>query len=66
MLSASEKSGGNPLSNSRHNKFCTAVDLCNLMDLGYQGPKFTRSNLRRRNANIKERLDRDFVNSQWR
>lgn len=61
MMHVGEKSGGVSLSVSKINKFVKVVDICNLMDLGFQGPAFTWSNLRKGFANIKERIDRGFA-----
>lgn len=40
------------------------IDTCQLMDLGYQGTKFTWSNGRVGAAHIKERIDRVLGNKQ--
>ncbi|XP_026385175.1 uncharacterized protein LOC113280813 [Papaver somniferum] len=41
------------------------LSFCGLIDLGSNGPKFTWNNKRAGAANIKERLDRALVNSNW-
>lgn len=65
-MRAGEKNGGNPISDSRRNKFIDAVNACNLMDLGFEGPAFAWTNLREGFANIKERIDKAFASPSWR
>jgi len=43
------------------------MDNCGLMDLGFQGPRFTWTNKSPNwQHNIKERLDRDLGNVEWK
>ena len=42
------------------------IEDCKVIDLGFQGPKFTRSNSQPGLATIRERLDRALCNSRWR
>lgn len=58
MISDDEKMGGLPLNNNRINAFRNCMDTCGLMDLGFQGPRFTWTNKSPDwHCNIKERLD---------
>jgi ribonuclease HI len=41
------------------------VDYCQLLDLGFSGPKFTWCNRQEGVSFVKERLDRGMANSQW-
>ena len=41
MIEESEKLGGNPLSVRRVRENRECMDHCNLLDLGFSGPKFT-------------------------
>lgn len=42
------------------------VNDCNFIDLGASGPAFTWSNMREGWARVRERLDKAYVNPQWR
>ncbi|KAK4707384.1 hypothetical protein R3W88_033073 [Solanum pinnatisectum] len=45
--------------------FIGVIKACGLMDLGFNGPKFTWSNQRGVNFRICKRLDRAMVNDKW-
>ena len=64
VVNQSEKLGGNKISLSRSNLYASTMDDCNLIDIGYNGPKFTWTNKRRNNP-IYERLDRGWANVEW-
>ena len=64
VLSQNEKWGGNAVKPHRIAMFSSTMDSCNLLDLGFNGPKFTWTNKRKRNP-IYERLDRAFGNGDW-
>ncbi|KAK2641855.1 hypothetical protein Ddye_023618 [Dipteronia dyeriana] len=66
LLSMSDKVGGSDKSLSSMNLFRQAVDDCNLIDLGYSGPRLTWNNKRDGKWNIQERLDKYLVTNQWR
>jgi ribonuclease HI len=66
ILSCDEKWGGNRPSNSRMFEFKTCLNACNMIDLGFSGPKFTWSNCHDVSSLIMERLDRALANSDWR
>ncbi|KAK4733777.1 hypothetical protein R3W88_008038 [Solanum pinnatisectum] len=46
-------------------EFIGVIEACGLMDLGFNGPKFTWSNQRGINSRIWKRLDRAMVNDKW-
>jgi len=46
-------------------EFIGVIEACGLMDLGFNGPKFTWSNQRGINFRIWKRLDRAMVNDKW-
>ena len=64
VLCQNEKLGGRRISTSRANLYAETMDSCNLVDLGFCGPKFTWTNKRKRNP-IYERLDRGWANIDW-
>ncbi|XP_075670362.1 uncharacterized protein LOC142640157 [Castanea sativa] len=64
-LSNEDKFGGRAVSNSRSFDFKECLDSCNMIDLGFSGPRFTWTNKREVGALIQERIDRFFVNSGW-
>ncbi|XP_074278178.1 uncharacterized protein LOC141601774 [Silene latifolia] len=61
---AGEKIGGNGIKLNRVSLFSSSMNICNLIDIGFSGPKFTWTNRRRLNP-ILERLDRVGVNQLW-
>ncbi|KAF5463276.1 hypothetical protein F2P56_019199 [Juglans regia] len=65
LLSAHEKSGGNPRPEKQLSAFREVVDVCRLRDLGFSGPMLTWSNRRAGDKCIRERLDHCLVNSMW-
>jgi exonuclease III len=66
ILLREEKWGGNRPSNSRIREFRNCLNVCNMIDLGFSGPKYTWSNCHDMNSLIMERLDRVLANSDWR
>jgi hypothetical protein len=58
--------GGNRPSNSRIREFRNCLNACNMIDLGFSGPKYTWSNCHDMNSLIMERLDRVLANPDWR
>jgi hypothetical protein len=65
ILSPAEKSGGRPYGSFSHRLFEDFVHSNGLLDLGFNGNKFTWSNHRLGRANIRERLDRGLANHNW-
>ncbi|XP_049399720.1 uncharacterized protein LOC125863746 [Solanum stenotomum] len=60
-----EKLGGIPYNMRKSIEFIGVIEACGLMDLGFNGPKFTWSNQRGINFRIWKRLDRAMVNDRW-
>ena len=58
--------GGNSPLNSRMPEFRNCINDCNMIDLGFSGPKFTWSNCHDITSLIMERLDRAIANPNWR
>jgi len=58
VLNSSEKQGGNGLNFHHTSLFNTTLNQCDLLDLGYQGYKFSWANNQADFDHIKERLDR--------
>ncbi|GLT52016.1 hypothetical protein SLA2020_253800, partial [Shorea laevis] len=64
-LTSNDKRGENPISQHKSRAFKTCLDYCNMIDLGFVGPKFTWSNKRPISQLIQARLDRAFANPSW-
>ena len=60
-----DKYGGRAISINRSLQFKECLDKCNMMDLGFTGPRFTWTNGRELSVLIQERIDRFFVNPSW-
>ena len=45
--------------------FKDCLDKCNMVDLGFSGPRYTWTNRRETNNLIQERIDRFFMNPSW-
>ena len=45
--------------------FKDCLDFCNMVDMGFSGPRYTWSNKRELNNLILERIDRFFMNLDW-
>ena len=60
-----DKFGGRAVSVSRSLSFKECLDKCNMIDIGFAGPRFTWTNRREVQALIQERIDRYFVNPSW-
>ena len=66
ILSCEEKWGGNRPVASRIREFRDCLNDCNMIDMGFSGPKFTWSNCHDISSLIMERLDRVVANTDWR
>lgn len=64
-LADEDKFGGRRVDMNRSLISKDYLDACNVVDLGFSGPRFTWSNLRVVDSVIQERLDRFFVNPMW-
>lgn len=63
-LEAKDKHAGRPINRKLATRLRSIVDMCHLMDMGFQGPH-TWSNGREGRAKIKERIDRAWCNAEW-
>ena len=67
MLNVNDKLGGLSINPTRIRAFREYIDVCKLMNLGFQGPKFTWTNKHSNwHNNIKERLHRSLINAEWK
>lgn len=64
-LDSCDKRGGRPVNRHLASRLWTVLDDCNLLDMGFVGPKFTWTNGGQGGANIRERIDRAWCNLQW-
>ena len=53
------------MSISRSLLFKDYSDKCNMIDMGFSGPRYTWTNKRNINNLILERIDRFFINPEW-
>lgn len=60
-LSVEDKSGGGLPNLRAMARFQNCLDCCQLMDIGFHGPRFTWEG-----RDIRERLDRGICNVEWR
>ena len=60
-----DKFGGRAVSMNNSLLFKECLDKCNMIDIGFAGPRYTWTNRREIQALIQERIDRFFVNPQW-
>ncbi|KAK3042146.1 hypothetical protein RJ639_001266 [Escallonia herrerae] len=65
ILAANEKRGGKPFASPSNGGLISVIREKGLVDLGFSGNPFTWTNKRPLQANIRERLDRGFGNTQW-
>ncbi|CAN1132549.1 Transposon TX1 uncharacterized 149 kDa protein [Linum perenne] len=66
LMSNEEKEGGLDLSYEALEPFNDFIFNNGLMDMGFKGQKFTWTNCRQDEDEIKERLDRALCNVEWR
>ena len=64
-LAEVDKFGGRLVSINRSLLFKDCLDKCNMVDMGFRGPRYTRTNRREISSLIQERIDRFFMNSSW-
>ena len=66
VLCGEENFGGRQVNINRAMEFKDCIDACNVIDLGFAGPKYTWTNKRPLSDLILERIDRCFANPEWR
>ena len=64
-LVEADKFGGRLVSINRSLLFKDCLDKCNMVDMGFSGPRYTWTNRREINNLIQERIDRVFMNPSW-
>ena len=52
-------------STNRSLLFSECLDTCNMVDLGFNGPRFTWTNRKDISDLVQERIDRCFANPSW-
>lgn len=62
VLTGEDKFGGKSINLNKALDFKDCLDSCNLLDLGFSGPKYTWSNHRELTDLILEIIDRCFAN----
>lgn len=67
ILQVFDKFIGNKINIHRATTFWDSINYCKIIDLGFWGNKYTRSNMRyiNRQGLILERLDRCLANNHW-
>uniref|UniRef100_A0A2N9HWM2 CCHC-type domain-containing protein n=1 Tax=Fagus sylvatica TaxID=28930 RepID=A0A2N9HWM2_FAGSY len=65
ILSSNEKFSATPASQRRMSAFRDCLNMCNLLDLGFNGPRFTWTN-KRPSGLVMEKLDRVLCNPTWK
>jgi hypothetical protein len=63
VLCSEDKFGGLPVNLRRSQLFSNCLDTCGMINLGFNGPRFTWSNLKEFSSFIQECLDRGFANA---
>ena len=66
VLSEEEKAGGNPICQRRVRAILDCMNECQMLDLGFSGPKFTWTNKKDLGGLIQCRLDRVWANPDWK
>lgn len=66
LLSSCDKLGGNLLILRQVQMLRDSLDSCDMVDLGFHGPRFTWVNKKEVVHFIQERLDKGFANLNWR
>lgn len=61
-----KKCGGRGRPSSQMMAFQQTLEFCKLLDLGFNGPKFTSTNCQEESDFMKVRLDRGVANLAWR
>ena len=61
----SDKYEGRTININNSLLFKECLDMCNMIDLGFSGPRFTWTNKSDISSLIQERIDRFFVNLDW-
>ena len=64
-LMEGDKFRGRAINVSRSLLFKECLDKCNMIDIGFSGPRFTWTNKRNVQALIQKRINRFFVNPSW-
>lgn len=61
----SDKYGGRAISINNSQQFKECLNKCNMVDLGFMGPRFIWTNNRDISGLIQERINRFFVTPEW-
>ncbi|XP_030945010.1 uncharacterized protein LOC115969488 [Quercus lobata] len=60
-----DKFGSKAVSVNSSLLFKECLDKCNMIDIGFAGPRYTWTNRREIQVLIQQRIDKSFVNPQW-
>ena len=60
-----DKFEGRVVSLNRSLLFKECLDKCNMIDIGFTGPRYSWTNRREIQVLIQERIDRFFMNPKW-
>ncbi|KAF9606619.1 hypothetical protein IFM89_027059 [Coptis chinensis] len=66
ILYREEKRGGKPVGNQESKHFMEMVNMCGLIDLGFNGPIYTWCNNQQGRNRVLKRINRFLANAQWR
>ena len=65
MLADGDKFRGRAINSNRSLLFKDCLDYCNMIDMGFTGPRFTWMNRCNINVLVQERIDHFFANLSW-
>lgn len=64
-LEMKDKYGGRPINMVNANRLRDTINRCRVVDIGFQGPRYTWTNCRTGPASIREQIDSVWCNLDW-